>query len=101
MYNALDYKWANTLFGGVALILLPIPFVCFRSFFDWFSSVTVISRSFSFMDQLLENEVNFHALLWAYKALMDKIFDNFISLVLILTTDIPHCTFAVYINCRQ
>jgi hypothetical protein len=32
MYDALDYKWANTLFGGVAVLLVPIPFVGFRPF---------------------------------------------------------------------
>ncbi|KAF8799274.1 MFS polyamine transporter [Phlegmacium glaucopus] len=29
MYKALDYKWANTLFGFLAVILVPIPFVLF------------------------------------------------------------------------
>lgn len=27
MYNALDYKWANTLFGCLAVLMIPIPFV--------------------------------------------------------------------------
>lgn len=27
MYKALDYKWANTLFGCLAAIMVPIPFV--------------------------------------------------------------------------
>ncbi|KAF9443237.1 MFS polyamine transporter [Macrolepiota fuliginosa MF-IS2] len=29
MYRKLTYKWANTLFGCVALLMLPIPFVLF------------------------------------------------------------------------
>ncbi|KAF8966273.1 MFS polyamine transporter [Flammula alnicola] len=29
MYNRLDYKWANTLFGCIAAIMVPIPFVLF------------------------------------------------------------------------
>ena len=34
MFRALDYKWASTLFGGVAVLLVPVPFVRFfqRSF---------------------------------------------------------------------
>lgn len=27
MYRNLTYKWANTLFGCIALLMLPIPFV--------------------------------------------------------------------------
>lgn len=27
MYRKLTYKWANTLFGCIALLMLPIPFV--------------------------------------------------------------------------
>jgi hypothetical protein len=27
MFEALTYKWANTLFALVAVLLLPIPFV--------------------------------------------------------------------------
>lgn len=27
MYQNLTYKWANTLFGCIALLMLPIPFV--------------------------------------------------------------------------
>ena len=30
MFRTLGYRWANTLFGLVAVIMLPIPFV-FRS----------------------------------------------------------------------
>jgi len=29
MYRKLTFKWANTLFGCVALLMLPIPFVLF------------------------------------------------------------------------
>ncbi|XP_006459705.1 hypothetical protein AGABI2DRAFT_177549 [Agaricus bisporus var. bisporus H97] len=29
MYNKLSYKWANTLFGCIALLMVPIPFVLF------------------------------------------------------------------------
>ncbi|KAF8799275.1 MFS polyamine transporter [Phlegmacium glaucopus] len=29
MYNTLGYKWANTLFGCLAAILVPVPFVLF------------------------------------------------------------------------
>ncbi|KAF9444904.1 MFS general substrate transporter [Macrolepiota fuliginosa MF-IS2] len=29
MYNALDYKWANTLFGCLSVLMIPIPFVLF------------------------------------------------------------------------
>ncbi|KAF5362090.1 hypothetical protein D9756_002703 [Leucocoprinus leucothites] len=29
MYRNLTYKWANTLFGCIALLMLPIPFVLF------------------------------------------------------------------------
>lgn len=29
MYRNLTYKWANTLFGFIALLMLPIPFVLF------------------------------------------------------------------------
>lgn len=37
MYEALSFKWANTLFGCLAVILVPIPFVCVFSdlFFFW------------------------------------------------------------------
>ena len=28
MYNALTYKWANTVFALIATIMIPIPFVC-------------------------------------------------------------------------
>jgi hypothetical protein len=31
MFKKLTYKWANTIFGGVAVILIPVPFV---GFFD-------------------------------------------------------------------
>ncbi|KAG1738848.1 uncharacterized protein EDB91DRAFT_1082563 [Suillus paluster] len=27
MFDKLTYKWANTIFGGVAVILIPVPFV--------------------------------------------------------------------------
>ncbi|OJA08592.1 hypothetical protein AZE42_04569 [Rhizopogon vesiculosus] len=27
IFNKLTYKWANTLFGGIAVILIPVPFV--------------------------------------------------------------------------
>lgn len=27
MYNALNPRWASTLIGGIALIMIPIPFV--------------------------------------------------------------------------
>ena len=27
MFRALTYKWANVLFAGVALVIVPIPFV--------------------------------------------------------------------------
>lgn len=30
MYNALSYKWGNTIFGGIATLMIPIPFVLFR-----------------------------------------------------------------------
>ncbi|KAG1817078.1 major facilitator superfamily domain-containing protein [Suillus subaureus] len=29
MFKKLTYKWANTIFGGVAVILIPVPFVLF------------------------------------------------------------------------
>ncbi|PPQ65504.1 hypothetical protein CVT24_010800 [Panaeolus cyanescens] len=29
MYARLDYKWANTLFGGIAVLMVPIPFILF------------------------------------------------------------------------
>ncbi|KDR67699.1 hypothetical protein GALMADRAFT_257977 [Galerina marginata CBS 339.88] len=29
MYRQLDYKWANTLFGCIAAVMVPIPFVLF------------------------------------------------------------------------
>jgi len=29
MFNALSYKWANTLFGCLAVIMVPIPFILF------------------------------------------------------------------------
>ncbi|EAU90189.2 drug transporter [Coprinopsis cinerea okayama7 len=29
MYSALTYRWANLLFAGIALLLMPIPFVLF------------------------------------------------------------------------
>ena len=32
MYKALSYKWANTLFGCVAVLLAPIPFVRLNPF---------------------------------------------------------------------
>ncbi|KAG0703990.1 hypothetical protein DFH29DRAFT_913916 [Suillus ampliporus] len=28
-FEKLTYKWANTIFGGVAVILIPVPFVGF------------------------------------------------------------------------
>jgi hypothetical protein len=28
MFRTLGYKWANTIFGLVPFIMLPIPFVC-------------------------------------------------------------------------
>ena len=30
MYNALTYKWANTLFALIATLMIPIPFVSLR-----------------------------------------------------------------------
>ncbi|KXN87633.1 Polyamine transporter 4 [Leucoagaricus sp. SymC.cos] len=30
MYRRLDYKWANTLFGCITILLMPIPFILFR-----------------------------------------------------------------------
>ena len=27
MFTDLTYKWANTLFAGIALVIVPIPFV--------------------------------------------------------------------------
>ncbi|EJD07445.1 MFS general substrate transporter [Fomitiporia mediterranea MF3/22] len=30
MYNALTFKWANTLFACLALLMMPIPFILFR-----------------------------------------------------------------------
>ena len=69
MFKALDFKWANTLFGCVALVMMPIPFVHFFSsktfvvISHWLISKSV-PRSFSFMDQLSESEVNFHVLSW-------------------------------------
>ncbi|KAG2138755.1 major facilitator superfamily domain-containing protein [Suillus cothurnatus] len=29
MFKKLTYKWANTIFGGVAVILIPVPFILF------------------------------------------------------------------------
>ncbi|KAH9479807.1 Ascochitine biosynthesis cluster MFS transporter [Psilocybe cubensis] len=29
MYRTLDYKWANTLFGCIAAVMIPIPYVLF------------------------------------------------------------------------
>lgn len=29
MFKKLTYKWANAIFGGIALILIPVPFVSF------------------------------------------------------------------------
>ncbi|KAG1894460.1 uncharacterized protein F5891DRAFT_1255140 [Suillus fuscotomentosus] len=29
MFKKLTYKWANTIFGGVAVLLIPVPFILF------------------------------------------------------------------------
>ena len=29
MFDALGYKWANTIFGFIAVIMIPIPYVRF------------------------------------------------------------------------
>ena len=68
MYKALSFKWANTLFGCLAVILVPIPFVCVPLFPRvLFQLLNFLSfRFFSFMDQLLGNEASSRELLWAY-----------------------------------
>lgn len=33
MFAALTYKWANTLFAGVAVLMIPIPFVSSDEYF--------------------------------------------------------------------
>jgi len=45
MYEKLGYKWANTLFGCIATVMVPIPFVSltrtlrFHPILKWFATV--------------------------------------------------------------
>lgn len=66
MFKALGYKWANTLVGCLAAIMVPIPFVHFfkRTLIFSHYSFKSVHRSFSFMDQLFGSEVNFRVLSW-------------------------------------
>lgn len=64
MYKVLSYKWANTLFGCFAVLLLPIPYVCFQVPCSYLRLLKSGCRSFSSMDQLSESEAGSHALSW-------------------------------------
>ena len=81
MYKALDYKWANTLFGCLAAIMVPIPFVCLGPCCYSHYLFIVVCRSFSFMGQLFESGVSSRALLWAYRTIDIFSFDEVISLI--------------------
>ena len=48
MYHNLSYKWANTLFGILASLMIPIPFVCFNIIFRSHEDSLTIDRQILF-----------------------------------------------------